>query len=1066
MKQRFSQIDVSAVVSQLHKTLVNKRLVNIYDIDKRKYLLKFGTSEDKSYVVIESGIRIHSTKFKRDKMPSPSPFISKIRNFIKARRVVSITQLGSDRVVDFNFGSHHLCFEFYSKGNVLLTDENYQIVAVLRQHKFETEDLMTVGTMYDLARRRKHTDIENDVLKMGIWSGLVAAIEKKKEDSILKYVLNRCTVLGPDVVEHVLVKAGFTSKSRVADLMTTSDDETYQSSSLGEEYTIFPGDEKIEPIEGYHLTFWNKQKIDRLHAELQEADKILHEIEEKTPKGYILLKGKNKEALKKLEDKEEQRQFYSSFMPYPFAQNKENVKIEFNTFDEAIDEFYSSIEASKIESRKENLEEAMHKKINQIKREQRERIQHLDAQIEMDERRAELLQSHVNAIEKVIKFVQDGLEAKVKWEEMENVVKNLKKQPDCDAFVHLIQRFKFEKQQVVVALTDDAEVDPINVPVDYTLTVHQNITNYYNEKKNKESKKEKTLASQKKAFARGKKMAIEKYKKAERQTKTNIAQFRKKFWFEKFYWMITSENYLVIAGRDAQTNEIVVKKHLRKGDIYIHADIHGAASVIIKNHKGASQPIPQQSIVEAAQMATCRSKAWESKIGGTVTYWVHAHQVSKTAQSGEYLSTGSFMVRGKKNFLPSLELNMGVGILFKVDETSIANHRDGELEESERRLFESQHDAVMDDLHEDSPMVAFDKDKELFNETETSSSDDEEEEEEEEEKDESKKPSSAELDKKIEDTKNSFKNLSHSEIKKRFNVKDKRLHRSFLKKMSEEEAVAAVVAEKIDKKVRKIQNEFNARMKAFNAPSKPSSSSQSSSQSSSRKLSKKKRRAADRYSEMSKKEREIASALVGKQEHLYVEQKEKPEDRELSERIAVQEAAKKKRAEMERQQYMLNENIPFLTDKERLTLKEADALVSNPHPNDVILFALPVCAPYPVVNTFKYFVRLTPGSLKRGKAAKEIHNILLHETNNNINDLKKADSSDPTPDAPSTEDDDSHQQQLLLAERESEAIRKIANEDYVHSLVGNSKVISSDSTNKKSRKINRRRRRGGHRKRK
>lgn len=35
--------------------------------------------------------------------------------------------------------------------------------------------------------------------------------------------------------------------------------------------------------------------------------------------------------------------------------------------------------------------------------------------------------------------------------------------------------------------------------------------------------------------------------------------------FEKFYWFISSENYLVIGGRDQQQNELIVKRYLRPG---------------------------------------------------------------------------------------------------------------------------------------------------------------------------------------------------------------------------------------------------------------------------------------------------------------------------------------------------------------------------------------------------------------------------------------------------------------------------------------------------------------------
>ena len=58
--------------------------------------------------------------------------------------------------------------------------------------------------------------------------------------------------------------------------------------------------------------------------------------------------------------------------------------------------------------------------------------------------------------------------------------------------------------------------------------------------------------------------------------------------FEKFYWFLTSDGYIVISGRDAQQNEMIVKRYLQKDDLYVHADLHGASSVIVKNPSGGS----------------------------------------------------------------------------------------------------------------------------------------------------------------------------------------------------------------------------------------------------------------------------------------------------------------------------------------------------------------------------------------------------------------------------------------------------------------------------------------------
>lgn len=61
-------------------------------------------------------------------------------------------------------------------------------------------------------------------------------------------------------------------------------------------------------------------------------------------------------------------------------------------------------------------------------------------------------------------------------------------------------------------------------------------------------------------------------------------------------------------------------------------------------------------------------------------WWVNSEQVSKTAPTGEYLTTGSFMIRGKKNFLPPAQLTMGLSFLFRLEESSVERHK------SERRV--------------------------------------------------------------------------------------------------------------------------------------------------------------------------------------------------------------------------------------------------------------------------------------------------------------------------------------------------------------------------------------------
>lgn len=59
--------------------------------------------------------------------------------------------------------------------------------------------------------------------------------------------------------------------------------------------------------------------------------------------------------------------------------------------------------------------------------------------------------------------------------------------------------------------------------------------------------------------------------------------------------------FVVIAGRDMMQNELLVKRYMKSGDLYVHADIHGASSVIIKNP--SNEPVPPKTLNEAGVMA-------------------------------------------------------------------------------------------------------------------------------------------------------------------------------------------------------------------------------------------------------------------------------------------------------------------------------------------------------------------------------------------------------------------------------------------------------------------------------
>ena len=126
-------------------------------------------------------------------------------------------------------------------------------------------------------------------------------------------------------------------------------------------------------------------------------------------------------------------------------------------------------------------------------------------------------------------------------------------------------------------------------------------------------------------------------------------------------WFITSDGEIAVAGKDARSNEQVVKKYLKTNDRYAHADIHGAPSVVVKNVNGV-QP-SERSMLEACNFSLSYSKAWGARVSSGHSFWVESDKVSKTPNTGEFLAKGAFVIRCKRNRYRNLEHNKAIGLI-------------------------------------------------------------------------------------------------------------------------------------------------------------------------------------------------------------------------------------------------------------------------------------------------------------------------------------------------------------------------------------------------------------------
>nr|CAD1816868.1 unnamed protein product [Ananas comosus var. bracteatus] len=1055
--------DVAAEVKCLRK-LIGMRCANVYDISPKTYLFKLMNSSgitqsgesEKVFLLMESGVR--------DKNTTPSGFTLKLRKHIRTKRLEDIRQLGYDRIIRFQFGlgsnAHYIILELYAQGNILLTDSEFTVMTLLRSHRldddkglaimsrhrypieacrlFERTDYSKLKATLNKPNSTKHdesSELIDDGNNIPDKSKEQTKSKNKKANdgsqsnkATLKTILGEALSYGPALSEHIILDAGLLPNIK-----------------LGKDPDSKIGDDTI------HLL---AEAVSRFEDWLEDIISGM-----RIPEGYILMQSKTTgKDTKNPQESASSLKIYDEFCPILLNQFKSRESVKFETFDAALDEFYSKIESQRVEQQQKAKEETAIQKLNKIRSDQENRVHTLRKEVDHCTELAQLIEYNLEDVDAAILAVRVALANEMAWVDLERMVKEERKSGNPVA--GLIDKLHLERNCITLLLSnnldemdDDEKTAPAEkVEVDLALSAHANARRWYEMKKKQESKQEKTITAHEKAFKAAEKKTRQQL--AQEKTVAAISHMRKVHWFEKFNWFISSENYLVISGRDAQQNEMIVKRYMSKGDLYVHADLHGASSTVIKNHKPDS-PIPPLTLNQAGCFTVCHSQAWDSKIV-TSAWWVYPNQVSKTAPTGEYLTVGSFMIRGKKNFLPPHPLVMGFGLLFRLDESSLASHL------NERRV-RGEDEALQEDQEEPrKEQNDSGSDEEIISEGETS-----------------KEPDTVPVSpndiveasnlKDLHDENSSDKDItSQLEV-----LMDKALglgptklsnntsglddNKSTLEAADDVEEKKAAVREKPHvskaerRKLKKGQNknEIVSELHENEAGNKPvlSGSQQDkvkeNLKTAGMKISRgqkgKLKKIKEKYAEQDEEEREIRMALLAsagkalkkdKDSHDQDGVAEKPTKAVSGQDDSLKVCYKcKKSGHLSRdcrensseadQPHGLNANgansedltsetnksssemakiaidedgIHEIGEEEKMKLNDLDYLTGNPLPSDILLYAVPVCGPYNALQTYKYRVKITPGTAKKGKAAKTAMNLFSHmpEVTNREKELMKA----------------------------------------------------------------------------
>ncbi|XP_065371069.1 ribosome quality control complex subunit NEMF homolog [Calliphora vicina] len=982
MKLRFNSFDIVCGVTEL-QSLVGLRVNQIYDIDNKTYLIRLqGGGETKKMLLIESGIRFHTTAFEWPKNMSPSGFSMKLRKHLKNKRLEKLQQLGVDRIVSLQFGigeaAYHVIIELYDRGNIILTDHEMTILYILRPHH-EGEDIrFAVREKYPEERAKKELALPSE-------DELRNIILTAKPGDNLRRLIMPMVDCGPSVIEHVLTKhkldncifsAGNSLESTNNSVLV--ENETKKTSKKNKN--------KRDHHKQLNTREFNKENdLKTLMLALEDISKIMNEARRCVSRGYIIQK---KEEKPSTEEGNQIEHFYQNieYHPYNFCQYDGEPIAQFESFMLAVDEFYSTLEGQKIDMKTLQQERDALKKLSNVKKDHAKRIEDLNKVQEGDKQKAELITMNQGLVDNAILAIRSAIANQMSWPDIHELVKAA--QLNGDPVASAIKQLKLEINHISLKLSDPYEASPEDVDddhesrknskytmivdVDLALSAWANARKFYDQKRSAAQKEQKTIDASQKALKSAERKTQQTLKDV--RTISTISKARKVYWFEKFYWFISSENYLVIGGRDAQQNELIVKRYMRSTDIYVHAEIQGASSVVVRNPIGGD--VPPKTLLEAGTMAISYSVAWDAKVV-TNAYWVRSDQVSKTAPTGEYLGTGSFMIRGKKNFLPSCHLIMGLSLLFKLEDSFIEKHRG----ERKIRSFEEEQEHAENKLKTMCLAVEnLDDIAEVEVELDEDNNDNEDEDNECNETKKEPGKSDIQLVTEFPDTQVKVEHDTG-----RISIKNKLIasnddsaqterDEKISSHVEQEESTIIPAApprkkqqqnskKRKEEKDRKSKRELDQKLQK--QQSMDDCQSKNSSQAVKRGQKGKLKKIKAKYKDQDEEERQLRMQILksaGKINEIVTDPKADDES-------SVNKNNKPKRPNELKQIHQGDvedlDDVPTGADVEMI-----DSLTGQPFEDDELLFVIPVVAPYQALQNYKFKVKLTPGTGKRGRAAK------------------------------------------------------------------------------------------------
>ena len=601
-KKEFTSFDVAAVVRELGLSIVGSRVNNVYQLDERTLLLKLHKPDKPELrLVLEAGRRLHLTSYVLEKPLTPPAFCMALRKYLRNSRLTSVEQYAFERILIFNFktsaGAVRLVLELFGEGNIILVGEDDRILQALSYKRMRDRNILRgEGFVFPPPSGKNPFKVSKGELRSGL---------KGFGDVEVVRAVARFLGVGGVYAEEALLRAGV--------------DKTKHCDALSEK--------EIDSV------------FDGLHVFLSRV-----ETGDLEP-NIVLDKNGN----------------FAEVVPFKLKRYGDFKFQAYDSFNEALDEFYARVTA--VEKALARVEvDRLQREADRLKRiiaDQGKVLADAEAKADIDKRIGDTIYAHSSDLQALLDKFSSGKQNGRSWDAIVSDVLREKKaglKPSA-----LFESFDTKNSRANVHVND------LTFGLELRRSLFENAASFYERGKKAKQKLQGVKIAledsrRKLAEVEGKMREAERLEQAkpvEAMRELAKHKVKHKKWFEKFRWFVSSDGFLVVAGKDATSNEVLVKKYTEGKDLVFHADIVGAPFVVVKT-EGMNPS--EQCLHEAAEFAVAFSRGWREGFGSVDVYWVKPEQLSKGGPSGESVAHGAFVVRGERNWMRGTPLRIAVGV--------------------------------------------------------------------------------------------------------------------------------------------------------------------------------------------------------------------------------------------------------------------------------------------------------------------------------------------------------------------------------------------------------------------